>query len=176
MPVVSSPGHFAPRFAPKASKVPTVTPIDADFYSEALLSLSVQQWFYCRRKEMSMASLTYSQFCILRIIQCIVTAEVCDLNAANTDVGFCYSGRKRVARSICIVCGWPCLVVCSFWLWRSTEWPVMKVVDESRNESLAVTLYWMIKKYFIPVFYTNTFISDNCYNGKKILSSSVLGR
>jgi len=23
------------------------------------------------------------------------------------------------------------------------------------------------KKYFIPVFYTNTFISDNCYNGKK---------
>jgi len=32
------------------------------------------------------------------------------------------------------------------------------------------------KKYFIPVFYTNTFISDNCFNGKKILSSSVLGQ
>jgi len=32
------------------------------------------------------------------------------------------------------------------------------------------------KKYFIPVFYTNTFISDYCYNDKKILSSGVLGR
>jgi len=32
---------------------------------------------------------------------------------------------RACARTICIVCAWPCLLVCRFYLSRSTEWPVI---------------------------------------------------
>jgi len=74
---------------------------------------------------------------------------------------------RTCACTICIVCAWPCWLVCRFYLsWNSGCHDVLS----DPNEILTITKVWLSRSTEWPV------LSDNCYNGKKILYSGVLGR
>jgi len=64
-------------------------------------------------------------FCFL--ICDIYTTKYIKLTTTIIIQGAAIVRSRACARTICIVCACPCLLVCRFCLWRSTEWPVTTV-------------------------------------------------